>query len=302
MSGVNIFGEPLSTNKKKTIQRGPAGIGFKYLDAEGNFDIDKKRLANVADPIVQHDAANRSYIDKEIARLWDSYEAVRLDQLSLMDMHNELDKRFMAFLTANEVDQQNLKNDIRNLETFDSNINEKLTLLQNQHLALESGYELTKNKLEKDYVNKTQFANYLTDVLLEFKNGIENTLSNLKAEVFGEITKKYDDLIQKIEELSKTMPKSIETGKDSDIVNETNRHIDLPIVPNSGNISKVSHKREFDTDIASNSGTIRTVAGPVNRGNVDLDLESNSGSISVVMNDESEKKDDLEEKGIDTVN
>ena len=51
MSGVNIFGEPLQLNKNLTPQRGPAGVGFRYLDAIGNFDINKKRLANVASPI-----------------------------------------------------------------------------------------------------------------------------------------------------------------------------------------------------------------------------------------------------------
>ena len=47
MSGVNIFGEPLQLNENLTPQRGPAGVGFRYLDAIGNFDINKKRLANV---------------------------------------------------------------------------------------------------------------------------------------------------------------------------------------------------------------------------------------------------------------
>ena len=45
MSGVNIFGEQLQLNKNLTPQRGPAGVGFRYLDAIGNFDINKKRLS-----------------------------------------------------------------------------------------------------------------------------------------------------------------------------------------------------------------------------------------------------------------
>ena len=31
MSGVNIFGEALSSNKNITVQIGPPGIGFKYV-------------------------------------------------------------------------------------------------------------------------------------------------------------------------------------------------------------------------------------------------------------------------------
>ena len=63
MSGVNIFGEPLQLNKHLTPQRGPAGVGFRYLDAIGNFDINKKRLANVASPIEHYDAINKEYSD-----------------------------------------------------------------------------------------------------------------------------------------------------------------------------------------------------------------------------------------------
>ena len=34
-----------------------------YLDAIGNFDINKKRLANVASPIEHYDASNKEYSD-----------------------------------------------------------------------------------------------------------------------------------------------------------------------------------------------------------------------------------------------
>ena len=66
MSGVNIFGEPLQLNKNLTPQMGPAGVGFRYLDAIGNFDINKKRLANVASPIEHYDAINKEYSDNNI--------------------------------------------------------------------------------------------------------------------------------------------------------------------------------------------------------------------------------------------
>ena len=59
MSRVNIFGEPLQLNTNLTPQQGPAGVGIKYLDAKGNFDIGKKRLANVAVPVEHYDAINK---------------------------------------------------------------------------------------------------------------------------------------------------------------------------------------------------------------------------------------------------
>ena len=44
MSGVNIFGEALSSNKNITVQRGLPSIGFKYLDGSGNFNIGTKKI------------------------------------------------------------------------------------------------------------------------------------------------------------------------------------------------------------------------------------------------------------------
>ena len=121
----------------------------------------------------------------------------------------------------------------------------------------------------------------MTDVLLEFKNSMETTLSNLKAEIFDEIKKKYDDLTGKIEELPKNMPKSMDKDQSENVANKkedesdknsenNTRIIDMPIDSNSGSISNTTNRREFDTDIASNSGKISTIAGPVNRGNIDL--------------------------------
>ena len=42
MSGVIIFDEPLQLNKNLTPQRGPAGVGFRYLDAIGNLILIRK--------------------------------------------------------------------------------------------------------------------------------------------------------------------------------------------------------------------------------------------------------------------
>ena len=46
------------------MQRGPPEIEFKYLDWSGNFDIGKKRLANVAKPEENFDAVNKEFFDK----------------------------------------------------------------------------------------------------------------------------------------------------------------------------------------------------------------------------------------------
>ena len=88
MSGVNIFGEPLQLNKNLTPQRGPAGVGFRYLDAIGNFDINKKRLANVASPIEHYDAINKEYSDNymnEIKALISDVERKQNNYIGLLN-------------------------------------------------------------------------------------------------------------------------------------------------------------------------------------------------------------------------
>ena len=41
---------------------GLPGIGFNLTD-DGNFDIDSKRLTDVAEPVDKKDAATRNYVD-----------------------------------------------------------------------------------------------------------------------------------------------------------------------------------------------------------------------------------------------
>ena len=45
---------------------GLPGIGFN-LDDDGNFDLDSKRLTDVADPVDDQDAATKKYVDDHIS-------------------------------------------------------------------------------------------------------------------------------------------------------------------------------------------------------------------------------------------
>ena len=49
-------------------QRGPPGVGFK-LTSDGNYDIDNKKLTNVATPTTNADAATKKYIDDHIGNV-----------------------------------------------------------------------------------------------------------------------------------------------------------------------------------------------------------------------------------------
>jgi hypothetical protein len=60
---VNIFGEG-NQGKGGPGQKGVPGIGFKLLDDEGNYDLDGRRLANVATPEDDHDAVTLAYANE----------------------------------------------------------------------------------------------------------------------------------------------------------------------------------------------------------------------------------------------
>lgn len=67
---VDVFGRQLTSKSViKSISgggRGPPGNGFK-LTADGQYDIDNKRLCNIADPIENNDAVSLKLMRKKIA-------------------------------------------------------------------------------------------------------------------------------------------------------------------------------------------------------------------------------------------
>ena len=53
-----------SSSSIKTPQRGLPGVGFELTD-DGNYDIDGKRLTNVAEPVDGKDATTKAYVDEK---------------------------------------------------------------------------------------------------------------------------------------------------------------------------------------------------------------------------------------------
>lgn len=59
--GVDVFGRRLVESKE--VHRGPPGVGFS-VTASGDFDIENKRLCNVAEAQNDSDATNLAQVNK----------------------------------------------------------------------------------------------------------------------------------------------------------------------------------------------------------------------------------------------
>lgn len=64
---VDVFGRSLPDTVNRELLKGPPGIGFSLNEA-GNFDIEKKRLCNVANAVEKRDAVNLSDLETKIGQ------------------------------------------------------------------------------------------------------------------------------------------------------------------------------------------------------------------------------------------
>ena len=75
---------PSTTTSTNKPQRGLPDVGFKLTD-NGNFDIDGKRLTNVADPVNGDDATNKNYVNTEN----NNQDIVIADKASKSDLNSK---------------------------------------------------------------------------------------------------------------------------------------------------------------------------------------------------------------------
>lgn len=111
---VDIFGRTsLSRGGSNiVIQRGPPGIGFKYLDNDGNYDMDNKRLANVKAPVESNDAVTKTFIDTII-------ETKNIDDIrKLNELESSTQKKFSDVI----VNIQDNKTQINRLKQLSGHI------------------------------------------------------------------------------------------------------------------------------------------------------------------------------------
>ena len=320
MSGVNIFGEPLQLNENLTPQRGPAGVGFRYLDAIGNFDINKKRLANVASPIDHHDAINKEYSDNYINEIKALISDVEREQNYYIGLLNNVKIDYNDFKKSYQVDQNKLNSKIKSIDEFLERIYQEYIVLNTKYNELDQKVTLVRNSFERLAGEASEFVtqDHLNSIMTERTRINDLYLNNLKTELSSQTAKVNDDLSKVLNEIidelaNSTMPKASGEGERLNTVNTNNncdrnvgsvsnrRKVNLDIDTNSGNINILQNDiQELKSEILKKNDMINSMKRELSNINKRLEDDEKIDEISegIVENALAEEK----EKGIDTVN
>ena len=320
MSGVNIFGEPLQLNENLTPQRGPAGVGFRYLDAIGNFDINKKRLANVASPIDHYDAINKEYSDNYMNEIKALISDVERKQNNYIDLLNNVKIDYNDFKKSYQVDQNKLNSKIKSIDEFLERIYQEYIVLNTKYNELDQKVTLVRNSFERLAGEASEFVtqDHLNSIMTERTRINDLYLNNLKTELSSQTAKVNDDLSKVLNEIidelaNSTMPKASGEGERLNNVNTNNnsdrnigsvsnrRKVNLDIDTNSGNINILQNDiQELKSEILKKNDMINSMKRELSNINKRLEDDEKIDEISegIVENALAEEK----EKGIDTVN
>ena len=320
MSGVNIFGEPLQLNKNLTPQRGPAGVGFRYLDAIGNFDINKKRLANVASPIEHYDAINKEYSDNYMNEIKALISDVERKQNNYIGLLNNVKIDYNDFKKSYQEDQNELNSKIKSIDEFLERIYQECIVLNTKSNELDQKVTLVRDSFERLAGEASEFVtkDHLNSIMTERTRINDLYLNNLKTELSSQTAKVNDDLSKVLNEIidelaNSTMPKASGEGERRNNVN-TNNNSDR-------NVGSVSNRRKVNLDIDTNSGNINILQNDIQELKSEIlkkmtllnNMKREIFNISKRLEDE-EKIDEISEgivenalaeeneKGIDTVN
>ena len=320
MSGVNIFGEPLQLNENLTPQRGPAGVGFRYLDAIGNFDINKKRLANVASPIDHYDAINKEYSDNYMNEIKALISDVEREQNYYIGLLNNVKIDYNDFKKSYQVDQNKLNSKIKSIDEFLERIYQEYIVLNTKYNELDQKVTLVRNSFERLAGEASEFVtqDHLNSIMTERTRINDLYLNNLKTELSSQTAKVNDDLSKVLNEIidelaNSTMPKASGEGERLNNVNTNNnsdrnigsvsnrRKVNLDIDTNSGNINILQNDiQELKSEILKKNDMINSMKRELSNINKRLEDDEKIDEISegIVENALAEEK----EKGIDTVN
>ena len=272
MSGVNIFGEPLQLNKNLTPQRGPAGVGFRYLDAIGNFDINKKRLANVASPIEHYDAINKEYSDNYMNEIKALISDVERKQNNYIGLLNNVKIDYNDFKKSYQEDQNELNSKIKSIDEFLERIYQECIVLNTKSNELDQKVTLVRDSFERLVGEASEFVtkDHLNSIMIERTRINDLYLNNLKTELSSQTAKVNDDLSKVLNEII------------DELANST--------------MPKASGEGERGNNVNTNNNSDRNVGSVSNRRKVNLDIDTNSGNINILQNDIQELKSEILKK------
>ena len=272
MSGVNIFGEPLQLNKNLTPQRGPAGVGFRYLDAIGNFDINKKRLANVASPIEHYDAINKEYSDNYMNEIKALISDVERKQNNYIGLLNNVKIDYNDFKKSYQEDQNKLNSKIKSIDEFLERIYQEYIVLNTKYNELDQKVTLVRDSFERlaGEASEVVTKDHLNSIMTERTRINDLYLNNLKTELSSQTAKVNDDLSKVLNEII------------DELANST--------------MPKASGEGERENNVNTNNNSDRNVGSVSNRRKVNLDIDTNSGNINILQNDIQELKSEIFKK------
>lgn len=202
---VNIFGaSKIITRGDGGGKKGERGIGFN-LDAYNNFDINSKRLVNIAEPYNGNDAATRVYVDKIRDELNESIstnmDTFTVESNNLTIRVNDVEDKIEDITS----DISEVREDVSSVRSFVlrkalnpiSTINKKLTELE-EKLNTEDGDDDGEVDRIRRNVPHAVVAN-LSQKILEQDKKIRNLFTFLNRDV-STLNSRLDELSTQVEE------------------------------------------------------------------------------------------------------
>ena len=290
------------------------------MDAIGNFDINKKRLANVASPIVHYDAINKEYSDNYMNEIKALISDVERKQNYYIGLLNNVKIDYNDFKKSYQVDQNELNSKIKSIDEFLERIYQEYIVLNTKYNELDQKVTIVKESFERLAGEASEFVTqyHLNSIMTERTRINDLYLNNLKTELSSQTAKVNDDLSKVLNEIidelaNSTMPKASGEGERGNNVNTNNnsdrnvgsvsnrRKVNLDIDTNSGNINILQNDiQELKSEILKKNDMINSMKRELSNINKRLEDEEKIDEISegIVENALAEEK----EKGIDTVN
>ena len=290
------------------------------MDAIGNFDINKKRLANVASPIEHYDAINKEYSENYMNEIEALISDVERKQNNYIGLLNNVKIDYNDFKKTYQEDQNKLNSKIKSIDEFLERIYQEYIVLNTKYNELDQIVTLVRDSFERlageasEFVTKDQ----LNSIMTERTRINDLYLNNLKTELSSQTAKVNDDLSKLLNEIidelaNSTMPKASGEGERGNNVN-TNNNSDR-------NVGSVSNRRKVNLDIDTNSGNINILQNDiqelkseiVKKSDIINSMKQEIFNISKRLEDEEKIEEisegivenalvDENEKGIDTVN